>query len=141
MTSLIRKPLPGLVNSFTDLFNAPLFGEDFNFNNLVPAVNIREEADAFYIEFAAPGLKKEDFKIKLADGMLTVSSEKREEKEEADKNYTRKEFSYATFSRSFRLPENANQDAIKATYKDGVLHLNIAKLIAKPEKNKTIEVG
>lgn len=141
MTTLLKKHKLGWGAPYTDLFNLPLFGEDFKIESAVPAVNIREEKDGYTIEFAAPGLKKEDFKIELKDGLLTVSSEKKEENEETDKNYTRKEFSYSAFSRSFRLPDHIAAEHIKATYKDGVLILNLPKLADKPDNKKVIEVG
>ena len=73
--------------------------------------------------------------------MLTISSEKNEEKEEKEKDYTRKEFSYSAFSRSFTLPENINEDDIKASYEDGILKLNISKkVISQPKSRKAIEV-
>jgi len=96
----------------------------------LPAANIRESEDSYEVELAAPGMKKEDFKIELDNNMLTISSEKTEEydEENAKEKYSRKEFSYQAFQRSFNLPkEVVDEEKIKAHYKDGVLHLTIPK--------------
>jgi HSP20 family protein len=99
-------------------------------SNFLPAVNIIEEKDNYRIEIAAPGLEKKDFKIDVRDNVLTISSEKKVEKEENDKNYVRKEFSYSTFQRSFTLPETVDVEKIKAKHDDGILNIQIPK---KPE--------
>lgn len=109
--------------------------EDFdrNFYNstersgMVPAVNIREREDHFLLELAAPGMKKDDFKIKLDNNVLTISSEQKEESEETKEKFTRKEFFYQSFSRSFTLPKSVDLDKIKADYNNGVLSLNMPK--------------
>lgn len=93
----------------------------------LPAVNIVEDNDRFAIEFAAPGLKKEDFKVNLDNNVLTVSSEREESDEEKNKNYTRREFNYSAFQRSFTLPDTADAEKISAEYKDGVLKIEIPK--------------
>ena len=97
-----------------DLFNLPAVASR---GATVPAVNINETDKEFELELAAPGLKKNDFKVNIDRNVLTVSTEKKEEKEEKDKNFTRKEFSYHSFSRSFTLPESVNQEKIDAKYK------------------------
>ncbi|HEU5366741.1 MAG TPA: Hsp20/alpha crystallin family protein, partial [Hanamia sp.] len=79
------------------------------------------------VSLAAPGLKKEDFKINLEGNMLTISSEKEEKNEEKDEKYTRQEYSYSSFERSFTLPDEVNQDKIDAHYQDGVLNLVLPK--------------
>ena len=95
----------------------------------LPAVNIRETEDSYQVEMAAPGMKKEDFKIELDNNMLTISSEKSEEYEENEKEkYSRREFSYQSFQRSFSLPkEVVDEEKIQARYKDGMLYLTIPK--------------
>lgn len=93
----------------------------------IPAVNITENKDDYKVSVAAPGLKKTDFKIDVEGNMLTVSSEKEETKENKDERYTRKEYSYHSFSRSFTLPEDVKQDQIEASYEDGVLRLTLPK--------------
>ncbi len=113
-----------------DFFDNRLIGGELT----VPAVNVSETKDAFLVDLAAPGMKKKDFKIEVKDGMLCISSETKSEKEEKGEDYTRKEFSYNSFSRSFWLPENVKADDIKATYNDGILKINVPK--AKVEKEK-----
>ncbi len=93
----------------------------------VPAVNITESKDKYAVSLAAPGLKKDDFNIAVDGNMLTISSEKEENKEETDKKFTRKEYSYSSFSRSFTLPEEINKDNIEAKYEDGVLNITLPR--------------
>lgn len=108
----------------------------------IPAVNISEEKDRFFIEMAAPGLKKEDFKISVEGDVMTIASEKEEEKKEEGKNFSRKEYNYSSFSRSFTLPETANISNIEAKYADGVLKLTIPKKeIAQTAQTKQIAVS
>jgi HSP20 family protein len=108
----------------------------------IPAVNISEEKDRFFIEMAAPGLKKEDFKINVEGDVITVAGEKEDEKKEEGKNFSRREYNYSSFSRSFTLPETANISNIEAKYTDGVLKLTIPKKeIAPPVPSKQIAVS
>ena len=133
---------PARRNMFPDFFGnlSSFFDDDFFPNRFMPgrlmqnmpATNIKENDTNFQIEIAAPGLKKEDFNVDIEKGMLTISSEKKDEKEEKDENYTRREYNYSSFSRSFRLPESVTEDDIDATYKDGVLKL----IIPKKEENQ-----
>jgi HSP20 family protein len=91
----------------------------------VPAVNIIETKDNYELSLAIPGMKKDDFKIDVDGNMLTISSEKTEKKEEVDKNFTRKEFNYSSFSRNFTLPDEVNKEMIGASYEDGLLKLTL----------------
>jgi HSP20 family protein len=93
----------------------------------VPAVNITEQKNDYLVSLAAPGLKKEDFKIDVDGNMLTISSEKEETREEKDKKFTRKEYNYSSFSRSFTLPEEINKEKIEAKYEDGVLKISLPR--------------
>lgn len=121
---------------FTDLFDSRrgalnlnrLFKNDFKDTLEIPPINVKEQDKTLELELAAPGLKKDEFKITLDDGILTISSEK-EESEEEDKNgYLRKEYSYNSFSRSFSLPDTVDENKdIKATYNDGVLKIILNK--------------
>ena len=107
----------------------------------VPAVNITEQKDDYLVSLAAPGLKKEDFRIDVDGNMLTISSEKEESKEEKDKKFTRKEYNYSSFSRSFSLPEEINKEKIEATYENGVLKISLPrKEEAKKNSAKHIAV-
>jgi HSP20 family protein len=114
---------------FNDVFDS-LINDSFlteRFVNKVPAVNIAETDKDFHIELAVPGLKKEDFKISLDKNVLSVSAEKKTENVDEGKKYSKREYSYNSFVRSFTLPETADQAKIDAEYTDGVLKLNVAK--------------
>lgn len=93
----------------------------------VPAVNITENKDEYKLSLAAPGLKKDDFRIDVDESMLTISSEKVEEKEEKDGKSTHKEYSYSSFYRSFTIPDDVKKEAVTASYTDGVLHIVLPK--------------
>jgi HSP20 family protein len=93
----------------------------------VPAVNISETENQFHIELAVPGLKKEDFKINLDKNVLSVSADKKVENVEEGKKFSKREYSYNSFTRSFTLPEIADATKIEAEYADGILKLNVAK--------------
>ena len=95
--------------------------------NKVPSVNVSESSSEYKLTLAAPGMKKEDFHIDIEGSMLTVSSEKEESKEEKDTRFTRKEYSYSSFSRSFTLPSEVNQEKIDASYVDGILSISLPK--------------
>lgn len=106
----------------------------------IPAVNATENKKAFQLKVAAPGFKKEDFKLEVKNGYLTVSGESSEEKEDKDETFTRREYSYNTFSRSFSLPENVNGDNITAQYTDGVLKVTLPKKVTEEKATKQITV-
>ncbi|MBN8862661.1 MAG: Hsp20/alpha crystallin family protein [Sphingobacteriales bacterium] len=107
----------------------------------VPAVNITEHEKEYQVALAAPGLRKDDFKIDMDGNMVTISSAKEESKEDKDKRYTRREYSYSSFSRSFTLPEDVNRDKIEARYEDGVLTLLLPrKEEAKKPAGKQIAI-
>ena len=134
MTTLVkRNGRSGLMPSIWDnFFNNDLFNWESNFantGNSMPAVNIKETGDSFLVEMAAPGMEKKDFKVELDGNALTISSEKQNESEEKEgENYSRKEFNYQSFYRTFHLPkEVVNSDKIKAKYENGLLRLEIPK--------------
>ncbi|HEX5026157.1 MAG TPA: Hsp20/alpha crystallin family protein [Agriterribacter sp.] len=105
----------------------------------VPAVNITEQKDGYQVSLAVPGMKKDDFKIAVDGNMLTISSEKEERSE--DKKFTRREYSYSSFSRSFTLPEEISKDKIEAKYEDGVLEISLpCREEAKKPATKQIAV-
>ncbi|TPE45460.1 Hsp20/alpha crystallin family protein [Pontibacter mangrovi] len=106
----------------------------------VPATNIRENEKEYSIEVAAPGMKKDDFNIEVNEGMLTISSQREEEKKDEQENFTRREYNYSSFSRSFRLPESVKQENIKARYQDGVLHVSVPKSKEKERANRRINI-
>lgn len=120
-------------SSFNPLFK-DVFQSVFNDSHLtdrlpsrVPAINIAETDADFQIELAAPGLKKEDFKISLEKNVLSISAEKKNENNDEGKKFSKREFSYASFTRSFNLPETIDHNKIDAAYTDGVLKLTITK--------------
>jgi HSP20 family protein len=133
-----RNPLGDLMSNFFDNELGDFFGKRFT----DPAANIIENADNFLLEIAAPGLKKDDFKINLENSILTISAEIENEKAEETKNYTRKEFHYGSFSRSFTLPKTINLEAIKADYQEGILKVMMPKFEeAKLETKKEIKIS
>ncbi len=112
-------------------------------NTTLPSVNIKESNDSFEVEMAAPGFSKQDFKIELNNDQLTISSEKKMENEEKEgEQYTRREFSYQSFSRTFTLPNIVNGDKIHARYDNGVLRISIPKKEeAKLKPSKLIAIS
>lgn len=141
MATLVRNFAPVFPTVFGNLLNdfervAPAYQQSF------PAVNVLENENAFKIELAAPGLKKEDFKVNVHENTLTISTEKKEETEETVGKYTRKEFNFSSFKRSFTLPKTVDTDKIVATYNDGVLGLELPKKEeAKPKEPRLIEIA
>ena len=146
METLVKRDglFPSLIgksvnNFFDDFLTKDLFDwTDRNFATLgsnLPSVNLKETDTHLKVEMAAPGMKREDFKVEIDNNTLMISSEKEDEKEETRKkdNFVRKEFNYQSFFRSFYLPENIDENKIEATYKDGILHVTIAK---KPGSEK-----
>jgi HSP20 family protein len=118
-------------NFFDDFITKDLFDwTDRNFAALgsnLPSVNLKETDTKIEVELAAPGMKREDFKVEIDNDILMISSEKEEEKEEKKDNYLRREFNYQSFSRTFSLPDTIDENKIEATYKDGILHVVVAK--------------
>lgn len=134
--------LPMIDTLLTDLWNTDkFFGDDFLQSPVLPAVNIKELDKGYEIEMAVPGFKKDDFKISIEKGMLTVSSERNEEKEEKKHNYTRREFFYNNFKRSFSLPEDVDDETVRAEYKDGVLLLHLNKVAEPVRPARKVLVG
>ena len=112
-----------------------------SFNGMsVPAVNILETKKDFKLKIAAPGFKKNDFKLEVQHGLLTISGEMKMEKEEKEERYTRQEFSYSTFRRSFTLPENIKADKIGANYEDGLLTVTLPKVMIEEKPKVQIAV-
>lgn len=126
-----------------DFFNNSIFN-DFHkatCNGTTPAVNVVEEEKGYRIDVAVPGLSKKDFHIDLEDDVLTISSDQKEGKEDKKHNYMRREFSYASFKRSFQLPETIDQENIKASHVDGILTIQLPKKEEVVEKApKQIEI-
>ncbi len=131
------------VNPFVNSVFDNLFNDSFISDRLVtriPAVNITETTEAFAIELAAPGLQKSDFKINVDKNIISISVDKVEESVSDDKLYSKKEYSYSSFSRSFTLPETVNYSDIDAVYVDGVLQVKIGKKEEAIVAKRLIEV-
>jgi HSP20 family protein len=131
-----------LLTGFSDVFDS-IFNDSF-FNDRmvtrVPAVNISESENNYHVELAAPGLKKEDFKLNLENNVLTISVEQSSDQQQTERNYNKREFSYSSFVRSFTLPESADQNSIEASYTDGVLRIDIAKREEAKVVRRQIEI-
>ncbi len=128
---------------FNPLFDS-LFSDSFQKSYAVlkqPAVNIMELEQAYVIELAAPGLNKEDFKVELKKNNLSVWVEKKSETQTQEQAYTRREFQYTSFARSFVLPEGIDEDQITANYENGVLKVNIAKKDVEKDSKREILVS
>lgn len=125
-----------------EIFKPDWNGGIQNFNTSIPAVNIKESETDFKLELFAPGLKKEDFNIEIDQRTLSISSEKQSETEENNAKYSRKEFSFTSFKRTFTLPETVNFDAIEAHYESGILNLRLPKREeALPKPKRVIEIA
>jgi Molecular chaperone (small heat shock protein) len=122
----LSESMPSLFDDFFKPWNE-WFGNGGSIGRLlnVPAVNITEQKDGYLVSMAVPGMKKSDFKINVDGNILTISSEKEESKEEKEKKFTRREYNYSSFSRSFNLPDDVNKEKIDARYEDGVLKISL----------------
>ena len=133
-----RNPLSDMVNNLFDNDLGDFFGKRFS----DPAANIIESNEAFMLDIAAPGMKKDDFKINLENNILTISAELEDQKREDGKNYTRKEFYYGSFSRAFTLPKTIDLENIKADYENGILTISLPKKDeARVEMKKEIRIS
>ncbi len=135
--------LPSLSSWMEEWFNkdvssmGPLAGHGVT----VPKVNISEFGDQYILELAAPGLKKKDFKIKIDDGQLTISAELEEKDDSSQGQYTRREYSYRSFKRIFKLPDSIATEKIKANYLDGIIEITMPKREeAKKQPARVIDV-
>ena len=130
--------MPGVNDIFESIFNDTFFAD--RVITRVPAVNISETEANYHIELAAPGLKKEDFKLNLDRNVLNISVEQVKDQQDARKNYSKREYSYSSFVRSFTLPESADDSAINASYTDGILRIDIAKREEAKAVSRQIEI-
>ena len=144
-TTLTRSMMtPSLFDDFFKPWNE-WFDKPALFERMMtmPAVNVGENMDNYIVSLAAPGLKKEDFKIGIEGNMLTISCQKEVEEEEKNVKFTRKEYNFYSFSRSFTIPEDVKLDAIDAHYENGVLNIMLPRLeeTKKLTTSKTIAVN
>ena len=145
--TLARRSDSFLPSLFDRFFNSDLM--DWNLTNFsstnttLPAVNVKETQDDYILELAAPGMSKKDFKVNFQNNVLTVSSEKQEERDEKDDNYTRREFCYQSFQRSFTVPgHDVDSDKINASYADGILSVTLHKREeVKPKPAREIKIS
>ena len=139
--------LPTVSRFFDDDWNLLFDWSNRNFSNTattVPSVNVRENDDEYLVEMAVPGMKKEDFQIEVNNNVLTIRSEVKNEQEKKEgETYTRREFSYQSFYRSFSLNhQEVDESKIKATYKDGILSVVLPKKEeAKPKPSRSIKIS
>ena len=144
-----NSPLPSIVRMIDNIFNDEMINHSRQgltvWNGSMPAVNVKETDDQFDLELAAPGMSKADFNIEIDADVLTISSEKKESKEEKEDKkegrFTRREFRYNAFKRSFNLPESVDAAKIAANYVDGILSVVIPKKEeAKPQPARKIDI-
>lgn len=137
--------LPNLSSWFEDLIGDELSTEtlsNFNTGITLPSVNIIENDDAYIVEMAVPGMKKSDFNVDVENEVLTISSELEESKETKNENFTRREFGYSSFKRTFTLPDTVETNNISATYKEGILNVTLPKREeAKQKPARTIKIS
>ena len=142
MSLVKRNSRLGFPAIFDDLFLTDRLDVWGNQRPQTPAANIKETEVDFKVELAAPGLKKEDFNISVEDDVLTIKSERSSETKDENERYTRKEFTYSSFTRSFTLPEAVKKDEISAAYTDGVLTINVPKNTEElQEQKRTIAIS
>jgi HSP20 family protein len=151
MKTLVRQNatlFPSFPSLLEDFFNRDWADSTLangNYSATLPAVNVRETNEDYLIEVAAPGMKRDEFKVELDNNVLTISSQHEEKHEAQDdtRNYTRREFNYQSFQRSFTLPENKVEgEKISARYVDGILHIMVPKKEeAKVKPVKQIAIG
>lgn len=137
--------LPSFSSWFDNFFENSLgteFLSNFNTGITLPAVNIKETSDEFVLELAIPGMKKSDFTIDVENKILSIASEVKHEDEETKDHYTKREFGYSSFKRTFTLPDSVESDKVKASYKDGILMITLPKREeAKQKPPKRIEIS
>jgi HSP20 family protein len=140
--SLIKYNSHPTRNLFDQFFNSNIgdfVGNDFFKNQ--PSVNVIEADNAFRVELAAPGLNKDDFEVQIEKDQLIISVEKEHESNEEGEKFTRREFGYQKFKRSFNLGDQINMEAIEATYDNGILTINLPKKEEAQVIKRNIEIS
>jgi HSP20 family protein len=143
MSNLTKREQRRGMEPWKDFFDMDFFSPRMpSFGSALPAVNLSEDANNFLVEVAAPGYKKEDFRLKVDDDVLTISAETKSEKTEGGngREYSRREYSQSSFTRSFQLPDNAKDDQISARYNEGVLQITIPKSEKEVKASKEIKI-
>ena len=140
-----RSNLPGWSSWIDDIFNDDLgsvFNANFNQGITLPKVNIKETENDYFLNMAVPGMQKSDFHLDIDNEVLSISTEVKEEEEIEGETYTRREYGYSSFKRTFSLPESVNETKIKASYVDGILSIQLPKREeAKPKPARTIKIS
>lgn len=142
MNLTLRRTLPSLLTDWPtggSLLGPDFFNGDFDMlpsklGVTIPSANVTETAKEYKIELAAPGLERKDFNIEVENHSLCISAEKKEERKETEGDFTRREYSFNSFSRSFTLPENVKDGEIDAKYENGVLKVMVPKIKETPAK-------
>lgn len=139
------RSLPSLSSWMDDILSKSFdneFVSNFNTGITLPAVNVLDKDEEYVVEMAVPGLRKENFDVSLDNQMLSISAELTTDKEDVNDNYTRREFGYSSFKRTFSLPETVEMDKIKAKYEDGILKVLLPKRDeAKKKPLKQIKIS
>jgi len=142
MNALLKKRNVGFPRLLADwfdpftFFDTGMLAPESKLGFTMPTVNVMETGNEYLVELAAPGLERKDFQVEIDNEVLTITVEKKEEKKEEGKDFSRQEFSFNSFRRSFELPENSKADKIDAKYVDGILKLVIPKKEITAEKPK-----
>ncbi|MDP2068191.1 MAG: Hsp20/alpha crystallin family protein [Lutibacter sp.] len=129
---------------FSDITENMMTEDLLNRENWMPSINVKEHKNDFEIEVVAPGFTKKDFEVSVSDDVLTISAESKQEKEEKEENYSRREFFHNSFTRTFTLPKSIDlKKNIKAKYDNGILSIHLEKMEATKsiEKKKMIEIS
>ena len=143
MNNLTRRNQTRGMEPWRDFFDLDLFDSRFpSAGGRMPAVNLAEDDNAYTVDVVAPGYKKDDFKLKVDDDILTISAESKNERTEGSdgREYSRREYSCSSFTRSFRLPDNAKDEQVKAVYNDGILQITIPKTEKQQKASKQINI-
>ncbi len=135
------KTAPPLWHYLADAFNHDFINQKLmDYKMDTPAMNVIENSDNYHIELAAPGYKKDDFKVIIEEGMIFIEASTSQSDEEKSKNYTRKEFHSQSFTKRFEMPKNVNDSQIEAKYEEGVLNIILAKNLSVPIEKKQITI-
>ena len=139
--NLISKQTPFFPTLLDDFINNDWNLKVSDFSSSTPAVNIKELDSQFEIELAAPGKEKADFEVEVEDGILSISSSQEDKKLNEKEKFTRREFSYNSFRRSFTLPDSVDNTKIDASYKGGLLQVILPKhKETRPQPKKLIKI-
>ena len=130
------------IDDFFGINESPLISSNFNTGITTPMVNIKETTDSYIVEMAVPGMKKSDFEISIENKILSISAEIEIKEEDNTDDYSRREFGFSSFKRTFTLPETVDDAKINASYSDGILNVHIPKKEeAKQKPPRTVKIS